>query len=142
MRPRTVAVVCAALTICTCLRPIAGQSPALPRLQTDGRFTEFPLPNPDSGPTTIAIARDGTLWFTEGNGNRIGRMSPDGATLWQLGSLGSPWTVRSRTVDGTVLDRTRLGVGPVSRFTRDGSKLVTLVGASSVSTTLKIVDAR
>jgi streptogramin lyase len=50
-------------------------------LATDGMVTDFPLPNPGSGPTTIAIAQDGTLWFTESSGNRIGRMSPDGSNL-------------------------------------------------------------
>ena len=34
-----------------------------------------------SSPTTIAIAPDGTVWFTESNGNRIGRMNPDGTHL-------------------------------------------------------------
>src|SRR6267154_2281215 len=51
------------------------------RLQTDGKVTEFPLPNPNSGPTTVSIAPDGTLWFTESNGNRIGRMAQDGTGL-------------------------------------------------------------
>src|SRR5947208_15683450 len=46
-----------------------------------GSFKEFPLPNPGSGPTTIAVAPDGTLWFTEGAGNRIGRMAQDGSGL-------------------------------------------------------------
>ena len=46
--------------------------------------TEFPLPNPGSGPTTIALAPDGTVWFTEGAGNRIGRMQPDGTGLTEF----------------------------------------------------------
>ncbi len=50
-------------------------------LSTDGVVTAFPLPNPRSGPTTIALAQDGTLWFTESAGNRIGRMNPDGTGL-------------------------------------------------------------
>jgi virginiamycin B lyase len=50
-------------------------------LATDGMVTGYPLPNPGSGPTTIAIAPDGTLWFTEASGNRIGRISPDGRNL-------------------------------------------------------------
>jgi virginiamycin B lyase len=48
---------------------------------TDGKVTAFPLPSPRSGPTTIALAQDGTLWFTESAGNRIGRMNPDGTGL-------------------------------------------------------------
>src|SRR5688572_15029955 len=50
-------------------------------LSTDGVVTAFPLPNARSGPTTIALAQDGTVWFTESAGNRIGRMSPDGTDL-------------------------------------------------------------
>src|SRR5262245_66574976 len=56
-------------------------APSEKNLQTDGVFTEFPLPKPGSGPTTIALAADGSLWFTESAGNRIGRMSPDGSGL-------------------------------------------------------------
>jgi streptogramin lyase len=51
------------------------------RLTASAEFTEFALPHPASGPTTIALARDGTVWFTESNGNRIGRMNPDGSGL-------------------------------------------------------------
>jgi virginiamycin B lyase len=50
-------------------------------LTATGTVTDYPLPNPRSGPTTIALAADGTLWFTEGSGNRIGRMAPDGSGL-------------------------------------------------------------
>ena len=32
---------------------------------TSGEVTEHALPNANSGPTTIALAPDGTLWFTE-----------------------------------------------------------------------------
>jgi virginiamycin B lyase len=48
-------------------------------LATDGAVHGLPLPNPGSGVTTLAIAPDGTLWFTESSGNRIGRMNPDGS---------------------------------------------------------------
>ena len=51
------------------------------QLTTDGKPTEYELPHPGSGPTTIAIAPDGSVWFTEGGGNRIGRMDPDGTGL-------------------------------------------------------------
>jgi virginiamycin B lyase len=48
---------------------------------TDGRVHSFPLPHPRSGPTTVAIARDGRVWFTESAGDRIGRLNPDGSEL-------------------------------------------------------------
>ena len=56
-------------------------APSEKLLSTDGKVTAFPLPNPRSGPTTIALAQDSTLWFTESAGNRIGRMNPDGTGL-------------------------------------------------------------
>src|SRR6188474_2728074 len=56
---------------------------------TDGTATEVPLPNPGSGPTTIALTQDGTVWFTESAGNRIGRMQPDGTGLVEF-SLPNP----------------------------------------------------
>jgi len=67
--------------ICFGIALLAGsaraQRPRAP--QTDGRVTEFPLPHPNSGATTVSIAADGTLWFTGGAGNRIGRMAQDGS---------------------------------------------------------------
>lgn len=50
-------------------------------LTTDGMVAEYPLPTAGSGPTTLAIAPDGTVWFTESAGNRIGRINPDGSGL-------------------------------------------------------------
>src|SRR5688500_11699104 len=35
------------------------------RLAATGQVTEFALPRPSSGPTTIALAADGTVWFTQ-----------------------------------------------------------------------------
>ncbi len=47
-------------------------------LATDGRVQAFALPA-GSGPVTVSVAPDGTLWFTEGQANRIGRIAPDGS---------------------------------------------------------------
>lgn len=41
----------------------------------------FQLPQRGSAPTTISIAPDGRLWFTESAGNRIGSIDPDGSGL-------------------------------------------------------------
>ncbi len=43
-----------------------------------GPLTEFVLPMPGSRPYTITPGPDGNLWFTESDGNRIGRISPAG----------------------------------------------------------------
>jgi virginiamycin B lyase len=52
------------LTALVCL--VAATCALAAALETDGKFTEYALPNPASGPTTISIAPDGNLWFTEG----------------------------------------------------------------------------
>jgi len=57
------------------------RAPHAAALQATGKFTEFPLPNPNSGPTTVSIAPDGLRWFTESNGNRIGRMAQGGTRI-------------------------------------------------------------
>src|SRR5262249_58446573 len=41
-------------------------------------FKEFPLPAADSRPNGIVPGPDGNLWFTEIDGNRIGRITPGG----------------------------------------------------------------
>ncbi len=41
--------------------------------------TEFPLPTPGASPFSIALGSDGNVWFTEVNGNKIGKITPDGA---------------------------------------------------------------
>ncbi len=41
-------------------------------------IAEFPIPTANSGPSDIALGPDGNLWFTEAQGNRIGRITPAG----------------------------------------------------------------
>ena len=42
-------------------------------------FTEYPIPTGSSGPFVIAAGPDRNLWFTERNGNKIGRITTAGA---------------------------------------------------------------
>ncbi len=49
---------------------------AVARITPRGRITEYPLPDPNSGPTGITAGPDGNMWFTEMNAERIGRISP------------------------------------------------------------------
>ncbi|MET0281191.1 MAG: Virginiamycin B lyase [Steroidobacteraceae bacterium] len=50
-------------------------------LTTDGKVHAINLPHPGSGPTTVAVAPDGRIWFTQSSGNRIGRFNADGSGL-------------------------------------------------------------
>ena len=110
-------------------------------LQTDGRVTEYSLPSPGSGPTTIALASDGTLWFTEAAGNRIGRMAQDGTgqkefplpnpgsapRIIALGADGNMWfsefnasKIGRTTPAGTIVEfdlpRSNSGPGDIAEF--------------------------
>lgn len=38
----------------------------------------FEVPTPDSYPESVAVSSDGAIWFTEKQGNKIGRLAPDG----------------------------------------------------------------
>ena len=65
----------------------AGRQPLVHRVRLATRsggsrrpasITEFPVPTAGSGPSGIAAGPDGNLWFTEYNGNQIGRITPAG----------------------------------------------------------------
>jgi virginiamycin B lyase len=80
--PRMIVMRVAAGLFLLAISTLAAQQRSGPfRLQTETSAIEFSLPTPASGPTTIALAPDGTLWFTEQSGNRIGRMAPDGTAI-------------------------------------------------------------
>ncbi len=53
-------------------------STATPSPVPAGQVREFPLPTANSAPGAITAGPDGALWFTEGAGNRIGRITPGG----------------------------------------------------------------
>jgi streptogramin lyase len=44
------------------------------RVTTLGAFTEYPVPNVNSGPGSITTGADGARWFTENNSHKIGRI--------------------------------------------------------------------
>jgi virginiamycin B lyase len=50
-------------------------------------FTEFPIPTPDSEPSGIVTGSDGNLWFTEGEGNKIGRITTTGGPTDYIGRM-------------------------------------------------------
>jgi virginiamycin B lyase len=90
-------------------------------LQTNGQVTEFALPTPGSGPSTVAVAPDGTIWFTQSSGNRIGRMAPDGSNLteFELPTPDSGPRVMSLGADGNMWFSQHTG-NRIGRITPDG----------------------
>jgi streptogramin lyase len=69
------------------------------------------LPDKASSPTTVTVLPDGTVWFTEGAGNRIGRMNPDGSGLkeFPLPNPGSQPRIIARGADGNLWFSEHLG---------------------------------
>lgn len=63
-----------------CARVVAPSALALAALCNLGlaQVVEFPVPTANSRPYTIVAGPDGNLWFTESNGNKIGRITTDG----------------------------------------------------------------
>lgn len=55
---------------------IAFSCQASPSFAQTVTLNEFPVPTSVGAPYDIVVGRDGNLWFTEANGNRIGRISP------------------------------------------------------------------
>jgi streptogramin lyase len=55
------------------------QSPSsIGRINSQGRFRNFPLAAPGDAPMAIAVGPDGALWFTEFDGGKIGRITIKG----------------------------------------------------------------
>jgi virginiamycin B lyase len=90
-------------------------------LVTDGQVHFFPLPHEHSAPTTVVVATDGRIWFTEGTGNRIGRMNPDGTGIieYPLPHPDSAPRILARGADGTLWFSEHLG-NRIGRITQDG----------------------
>jgi len=87
----------------------------------DGRVQAVVLPQAGSGPTTVAIAGDGSVWFTESSGNRIGRFNADGSGLkeYPLPHADSAPRIIALGADGNMWFSEHAG-NRIGRITPDG----------------------
>lgn len=90
-------------------------------LATDGRVHGVPLPNPGSGITTLAVAPDGNVWFTQSSGDRIGRFDPVTGTVKEhaLPHAGSSPRIIALGADGNLWFSEHTG-NRISRITPQG----------------------
>src|SRR5258708_38203625 len=79
--------------------------------------TEFPIPKANSPPSTITAGADGTIWFTETGGNKIGRISLAGA-ITEFSAPGAPGGITAGP-DGA-LWFTEIGGNKIGRMTTAG----------------------
>ena len=121
---RPAALVALGLTVTALAAEPAAQH-WLPRhpgpLGTDAVLHALPLPQAHSAPTTVAVAPDGRIWFTEGGGDRIGRMNPDGSGLaeYPLPHAGSAPRIIALGADGNMWFSEHLG-NRIGRITPEG----------------------
>jgi uncharacterized protein (TIGR03437 family) len=50
-------------------------------ITTSGEPAQYPMPDRGARPTDIAIAADGSLWYTESTKSKVGRLSPEGVLV-------------------------------------------------------------
>ena len=93
---------------------------------TQVSFTEYPVPTTGSSPWDIAAGPDGALWFTEGDGNKIGRITTSGGfTEYPVPTAGSaPYGIAAGR-DGA-LWFTELGGNKIGRITLTTTTVPTL----------------
>jgi len=83
--------------------------------------TTYPVPSPGGGPAGITAGPDGALWFTEGAGNRIGRITTAGAIMENpLPTAGARPFGITVGPDGA-LWFTESGAGQIGRITTAGA---------------------
>jgi virginiamycin B lyase len=84
-------------------------------------FTEYVIPTPSSRPYGITAGPDGALWFTEYNGNKIGRITTAGTiTEYAVPTpSGGPWGITAGP-DGALWFTEACG-NKIGRITVDGA---------------------
>ena len=80
----------------------AGGANAAPTAQVRA-FTDFAIPTANAKPFDITLAPDGNLWFTEFDGNKIGRITPSGVvTEYPVPTPGAAPYLITAAPDGTI----------------------------------------
>jgi streptogramin lyase len=87
-------------------------------------ITELPpLPTPNVAPTGITMASDGSIWFTEMNANKLGRISPQGVlTEYTVPTANSQPDQITASSDGYVWFTEASG-GKIGRISQTGGAI-------------------
>ncbi len=84
-----------------------------------GTLTEHAIPTPASRPWDVAVAPDGTVWFTESAGNKVGRLDARGLVEFAVPTPNAlPYGIAA--ADGRTYF-VEYGTGKVGRITPSGA---------------------
>lgn len=89
------------------------------RISADGVITRFRIPTEDANPVGMALGSDGNMWFAERDGNKIGRITPEGViSEYSLANASSPRGIAAGS-DGNIWF-TLYGSGKIGRISPAG----------------------
>src|ERR1700682_2128390 len=92
-----------------------------PRIPDTPGFSYFPITTPNSGSFQVTVAWDGNFWFTEQNGNSIGKVTPDGSiTEFPIPTPFSFPALITSCPDGSIWF-TEAAANQIGRVARDGT---------------------
>lgn len=72
------------------------------RISVDGTVTDYETPTPGSSPTSIKVAKNGTVWFTERLADALGKWDPATARVSEF-----PLPTKKSAPTGIAVDETR-----------------------------------
>lgn len=101
-----------------------------------GAITEYPLPAANSSPGCIVAGPDGALWFTEGQGNKIGRITIAGGITEFPGFAGGSPECLAVGPDGAlwIADQGPTAQGPTGSLVTTGDGWIARMTIAGVLT--------
>ncbi|MBI2636017.1 hypothetical protein HYW84_01700 [Candidatus Peregrinibacteria bacterium] len=108
---------------------------------SDGSIVEFRIPTRNSYPNSIAADPVGGAWFTESNGNKIGRIAPDGSIVeFSTPTNGKPWGIAADPVGGAWFTESNGNkIGRIAPCSSAASSSISSSSSSSFSSSSNIV---
>ena len=99
---------------------------AIGRRTADGALHEYMVPTPDAEPNSLAVAADGSVWFSEPLRDRVGHLSAGGVfTEYPLARDSNPVAVLLSR-DGQTLWVAERGLGLLARLDTSSGAVTTL----------------
>ncbi len=113
----------AAILMITAAIAIPLSHPSFPiHAQGTVTFTEFPIPTANSNPLDITSGPDGNLWFVEFNGEKIGKITPNGTvTEYAIPTSNANPAGITSGPDGNIWFTEQFGPSQIGKITPSGT---------------------